>query len=92
VKLSEYEENDWNILQPLQVQYEKYAACDSALEVCGIQSITQKLDQHLTMPEEGEELENRNNILGPTERTGSSQEVHVSIRDQEQYYCNVQHS
>jgi hypothetical protein len=56
VKLSEDAENDWHILQPLGVQYEKYATCDSSLEVCGIQRATQMLHQHLTMTEEEQEV------------------------------------
>jgi hypothetical protein len=34
------------------VQCEDYTTCDSALEVCGIQSVDPVLDQHLTRPEE----------------------------------------
>jgi hypothetical protein len=37
------------------VQFEDYA-CGSALEVCGILSIAQVLDQQLTRPEEEEEV------------------------------------
>jgi hypothetical protein len=38
------------------MQFEDCATCGSALEVCGIQSVDQVLDQHLTMPEEEEEV------------------------------------
>jgi hypothetical protein len=39
------------------VQFENYTTCgDSALEVCGIQSVEQVLEQHLTRPEEEEEV------------------------------------
>jgi hypothetical protein len=42
--------------KPLGVQFEDYTACGSALEVCGILSIAQVLDQQLTRPEEEEEV------------------------------------
>jgi MinD superfamily P-loop ATPase len=51
VKFSEDKEDDWYSLQPLQVQFEDCATCGSALEVCGVQSVDQVLDQHLTIPE-----------------------------------------
>jgi hypothetical protein len=38
------------------VQSEDYTTCDSALEVCGTQSVSQLLDQHLTMPTEEEKV------------------------------------
>jgi hypothetical protein len=44
VKLSEDKEDDWHSLQPLGVQCEDYTTCDSALEVCGIQSVDPVLD------------------------------------------------
>jgi hypothetical protein len=44
-------------LQPHGVQFEDYPTCDSALEVCGFQTVNQVLDQHLTRPEEEEEEE-----------------------------------
>jgi hypothetical protein len=34
------------------VQFDDYTTCDSALEVCGIQTVNQVLDEHLTRPEE----------------------------------------
>jgi hypothetical protein len=43
--------------------YEKYRTCNSALEVCGIQSINQVLDQHLTRPEEEEVSEHKATFL-----------------------------
>jgi hypothetical protein len=57
VKLCEDEEDDWHSLQPLGVQFEDYTTCDSALEVCGVQSVDHMLDQHLTRREEPEEEE-----------------------------------
>jgi hypothetical protein len=39
------------------VQLENYRICDTALEVCGIQSVDQVSDQHLTRPEEPEQEE-----------------------------------
>jgi hypothetical protein len=56
VKLTEDEENEWHSLHPLEMQFEDYKTHDSALEVCGIQSVNQVLDQRLTRPEEEEEL------------------------------------
>jgi hypothetical protein len=56
VKLKEDEEDDWNSLQPPGVQSEDYPTRDSALEVCGVQSVDQVLDQHLTRAEEEEEV------------------------------------
>jgi hypothetical protein len=50
VKLCEGAENDWHSLQPLDMQSEDYPTC--APEVCGVQSIDQVLDQHLTRLEE----------------------------------------
>jgi hypothetical protein len=47
IKLTEDEEDDWNSLQPLGVQSEDYPTCDIALEVCGVQSVNQVLDQYL---------------------------------------------
>jgi 23S rRNA U2552 (ribose-2'-O)-methylase RlmE/FtsJ len=47
VKLTEEEEDDWHSSQPLGVQSEDYATCDSALKVSGAQSVDQVLDQHL---------------------------------------------
>jgi hypothetical protein len=55
VKLNEDEEDDWHSLPPLGVQFEDYT-CVSALKVCGIQSVSWVLDQHLTRPEEEEEV------------------------------------
>jgi hypothetical protein len=40
----------------MTVQFEDYTTCDSALKVCGIQSVDQVLDQHLTRPEGEEEV------------------------------------
>jgi hypothetical protein len=57
VKLSEDEEDDWHSLQPLGVQFGSYTTCgDSAFEVCGIQSFDHMSEQHLTRPEEEEEV------------------------------------
>jgi hypothetical protein len=39
------------------VQFEDYTTCNSALEVCGIQSVNQVLDQHLARAEEEPEEE-----------------------------------
>jgi hypothetical protein len=52
VKLSEDKENDWHSLEPLGVQFRDYTTCDSVLEVCGIQSVDQVLDEYLTRPGE----------------------------------------
>jgi hypothetical protein len=38
------------------MQFEDHTTCSSALEVCGIQSVDQTLDQHLTRAEETEEV------------------------------------
>jgi hypothetical protein len=45
VKLSEDEDDDWHSSKLRGVQFEHYTACDSAHEVCEIQSIDQVLDQ-----------------------------------------------
>jgi hypothetical protein len=58
VKLCEDEEDDWYNLQPLGVQFEDYITFDNALEVCGNQSVSQKVDQHLTRPEKKRKLWN----------------------------------
>jgi hypothetical protein len=39
------------------VQSEDNTTCDSALEVCGVRTVDQVLDQHLTRPEEESESE-----------------------------------
>jgi hypothetical protein len=52
VKLTENEEDGWQSLQPLGMQFEDYTTCDGALEVCGIQSVDQVLDQYFTRSEE----------------------------------------
>jgi hypothetical protein len=57
VKLTEDEEDDCYILQPLGMQSEDYPTCDSALEVCGVWSVNHVLDQYLTRPEEKPEEE-----------------------------------
>jgi hypothetical protein len=57
-KLSEDEDENWHSLQPLGVQFEDYTTCDNAPEVCGVQSVEQVLDQHLTTPEEEGKLQN----------------------------------
>jgi hypothetical protein len=48
----------------------------------------------LTRPEEKsgdkEGVAEQSNILGCTERTGSSHKIHTSICYQEQYYCSEQ--
>jgi hypothetical protein len=59
VKLIEDEEDDWHSLHPLGVQSEDWPTCDSAVEVCGIQSVDQVLDQHLTRPEEEDVAEHK---------------------------------
>jgi hypothetical protein len=51
---SENEEDEWRSLQPLGVQSEDYATCDSALRFSGVCSVDQVLDQHMTRPEEEE--------------------------------------
>jgi uncharacterized small protein (DUF1192 family) len=43
--------NDWHSLQPLGVQFEDYSTCDSDLEVCGIHSANQVLDQRFAIPQ-----------------------------------------
>jgi hypothetical protein len=55
-KLTEDEEDDWHSLQPLGIQFEDYVTHVSTLKVCGIQSANQVLDQHLTRPEDQEEV------------------------------------
>jgi hypothetical protein len=57
VKLVEDGKDDWDSLQPLGVRSEDYPTYDSALEVCGVWSVDQVLDQHLTTPEEAEKEE-----------------------------------
>jgi hypothetical protein len=52
VKLGEDEGGEWENLQPHRVQFKDCTACDSALEVCGIQSVVQVLGQQLTRLEE----------------------------------------
>jgi hypothetical protein len=52
------EEDDWDSLQHLGVQFEAYATFDSAIEVCGNQSVSQVVDQHLTRPEKKRKLWN----------------------------------
>jgi hypothetical protein len=47
VKLSEDEDDNWRSLQPLGVQFEDYTTRDSALEVYGLPSVDQVLDQCL---------------------------------------------
>jgi hypothetical protein len=49
MKLSE--EDDWHSLQPLGMQFEDYITCDSALEVCAIQSANQVLHQSFAISE-----------------------------------------
>jgi hypothetical protein len=44
MKLTEDEEGYWCSLQ-FGVQFEDYTTCDSALEVCEVQSVDQMLDQ-----------------------------------------------
>jgi hypothetical protein len=39
------------------VQSEDYLTCDSALNVCGVWSVNQVLDEHFTRPEEEPEEE-----------------------------------
>jgi hypothetical protein len=43
------EENGWHSLQSLGMQFDDYT-CDSALEISGVHSINQVLDQQLTRP------------------------------------------
>jgi hypothetical protein len=57
LELCEDEEGDWHSIHSLGVQFEDYTTCDSALEVCDVQSVDQMLDQHLTRPEEEPEEE-----------------------------------
>jgi hypothetical protein len=52
VKLSEDGRGCLAQFKPLWVQFAKYTTSDSALDVCGIQSVAQVLDQQLTRPEE----------------------------------------
>jgi hypothetical protein len=52
VKLIEDEEDDWQNLQSLGVQFKDYTTCNSAFEVCGILSVDQVLEQQVTGPEE----------------------------------------
>jgi hypothetical protein len=52
--------NGRHSLQPLGLQIEDYTTCDSALEVCGFHTFNQMLDQHLTRPEEEEEVSEHN--------------------------------
>jgi hypothetical protein len=59
VKLVEHEEDDWHSLQPHGVQFEDYTTCDSAVEVCGFQTVNQVLDHHLTRAEEDEVAERK---------------------------------
>jgi hypothetical protein len=40
-KLTEDAEDDWHRLQQLRVQSEDYPTCDSALKICGVQSVDQ---------------------------------------------------
>jgi hypothetical protein len=79
VKLSEAEEDDWHSSPPpLGVQSEDYTTCNSALEVCGIQSSDQVLDQHLIMLAAKEELAEHNaTFLYVLKEMESSQKVHV---------------
>jgi hypothetical protein len=56
MELSEDEEDYWHSFQPLEVQSEDYSTCGSVLEACGVQSVNQVLGQHLTRPEEEEEV------------------------------------
>jgi hypothetical protein len=44
VRLSEDEEDDWYSLQPLGMQSEDCTTCDSALEICGILTVSQVSD------------------------------------------------
>jgi hypothetical protein len=53
MKLYEDDEDDWHTLQLLGRQFQDYTTC---VEVCGIQSVDQVLDQHLTRPEVEEEV------------------------------------
>jgi UV DNA damage repair endonuclease len=67
------------------VQSEDYLICDSVLEVCGVWCIDLVLYQHLTRSEEAaaeeeeEVAEHKAYILECSEKTGSSQKVHISI-------------
>jgi hypothetical protein len=45
------------VYKPLGVRSEGYPTCNSAPEVCGVQSVDQMLDQHLTKSEEEPEEE-----------------------------------
>jgi hypothetical protein len=50
------DEHDWHSLHPIEVQFEDCRTCDSAVEICGVQSGHQVLDQQLDMPEEDAEV------------------------------------
>jgi hypothetical protein len=50
------EKDDWPSLHSPGVQSVDYPTCDSATEVCGVQSINHVLHQRLIWPEEEEEV------------------------------------
>ena len=52
------DEYDWHSLQQIGVQFQDYRTCDSAVEVCGVQSGHHVLDRQFNRPqEESEEAE-----------------------------------
>jgi hypothetical protein len=51
------------VYNPRGVQFEDYTQCGSVLGVCGIHSVNQALDQHLTMPEEEEAAKHKATFL-----------------------------
>lgn len=57
VKFTEDKESDWHTVQLLGVQTESQTTCDSAVQVFGVHTVDQVLDQQLTGPEE--ELEQK---------------------------------
>jgi hypothetical protein len=96
VKPNENDEDDWHNLQPLAVQFEDHTTCDSALEVCGIQSVGQVLDQHLARPEEeeeggGEEIEGGGGEVEEIEKEGGGggeiegEEIEGEEKEEEEY-------
>jgi hypothetical protein len=67
------------------------ASYDSSLEVCGIQSVSQLIAQHLIQPEE-EWGGNHGTWSDFLESCENNQKVHVSIWYWEQHCYNVQYS
>jgi hypothetical protein len=65
------------------VQFKDYTTCDSALEVCGIQSVDQVLDQHLYGPEEEPEQEER------AEHTAAFLDPLKGLEAARKYMCQI---